>query len=202
MFSNKSRFIFTVVFAALFLASATAWSAPRVITVIATEFKFEPSTIKVKAGETVTIKFLNQSKQKKEHELMIGRKVKMGGPFKNRPDGYQKDFFDGIHVKYMAGMNVKMVMAGGAKLEKMGKMKMAGMKKVGMKKAGDDHGKKKMKMGGDDHSGFMVQLFPKGDAAITFTVPKDKVGEWEIGCFSEDGTHYKEKMRGKLIVTN
>ena len=190
---HKWRFISSTVLGVCFLASAAAWGAPRVIVIKATEFKFEPSRIVVKAGETVTIKFLNMSKQKKEHELMIGRKVKMGGPFKNRPDGFQKDFFDGMNVKYMAGMNVKMFMGGEAKIEKMKPMKMAGMKMGEMKKVG-------MKMGEEDHAGLMIELLPKGDASITFTVPQDKVGEWEIACFSEDGTHYKEKMRGTLIV--
>jgi hypothetical protein len=84
------------------------------------------------------------------------------------------------------------------------KMKMGGMK---MKK--DDHGEKKMggmkmKMKGPeaDHPGFMITLLPKGNATITFTVPKSKVGTWEMGCFTEDGVHYKEGMRGTFIVTN
>lgn len=60
-----------------------------------------------------------------------------------------------------------------------------------------------MNMGGSaDHAGFMV-LMPKGsdNATITFTVTGDMVGEWEIGCFEDDGQHYEDGMKGKLIVS-
>jgi hypothetical protein len=26
------------------------------------------------------------------------------------------------------------------------------------------------------------------------------VGEWEIACFEDDGTHYEDGMRGTLVV--
>lgn len=51
------------------------------------------------------------------------------------------------------------------------------------------------------HSGFMVVLPKTGDqATVTFTVTKDMVGEWEIGCFSQEGVHYDAGMKGKFIV--
>jgi plastocyanin len=55
-------------------------------------------------------------------------------------------------------------------------------------------------MGGADH-GFMVSI-PQGgeDMTMTFTVTEDMVGEWEIGCFSDGGSHYTQGMIGKLIV--
>jgi uncharacterized cupredoxin-like copper-binding protein len=54
----------------------------------------------------------------------------------------------------------------------------------------------------EDHAGFMVLLPKNGDqATMTFTVTKDMVGEWEIGCFEQDGVHYNAGMVGKLIVT-
>lgn len=34
---------------------------------------------------------------------------------------------------------------------------------------------------------------------IIFTVP-DKVGEWEMGCFEDDGKHYEDGMKGKVTV--
>ena len=58
----------------------------------------------------------------------------------------------------------------------------------------------------DVHSGFMVMhnraLVRPSDqvTTITFTVPEDKVGEWELGCFQEQGLHYDDGMRGTLIV--
>ena len=53
-----------------------------------------------------------------------------------------------------------------------------------------------------DHSGaFMVSL-PAGPetASITFKVTKAMVGEWEIGCFEQEGVHYAAGMVGTLIV--
>lgn len=55
---------------------------------------------------------------------------------------------------------------------------------------------------GSQHSGFMV-IVPAGSetATITFTATKAMVGEWEIGCFSQDGVHYDAGMKGKLVIS-
>lgn len=54
----------------------------------------------------------------------------------------------------------------------------------------------------EEHSGFMVLLNKTGDqATITFTVTKEMVGVWEIGCFELDGVHYTQGMKGTLTVT-
>jgi len=54
----------------------------------------------------------------------------------------------------------------------------------------------------DMHSCFMVTLPKTGDeASMTFTVTKDMVGEWEIGCFQQEGVHYTAGMVGKFIVS-
>jgi plastocyanin len=54
---------------------------------------------------------------------------------------------------------------------------------------------------GEGHQGFMVLLPKNGDeASMTFTVTKDMVGEWEMGCFELDGVHYTSGMVGKFIV--
>jgi uncharacterized cupredoxin-like copper-binding protein len=61
-----------------------------------------------------------------------------------------------------------------------------------------------MDMGGhgSDHTGFMV-IVPNGSekATVTFTATRDMVGEWEIGCFSQDGVHYDAGMKGKFVVS-
>ncbi len=89
----------------------------------------------------------------------------------NRPDGYQSDMFEMGNVEPQVMMMQE---------------EMSGM--------GDsEHG--------DDHSGFMVVLPKTGDkATLTFTVTKDMQGEWEIGCFSQEGVHYDAGMKGKLVV--
>jgi len=54
----------------------------------------------------------------------------------------------------------------------------------------------------EGHEGFMVHLPVGSDTAtMTFTVTKDMVGEWEIGCFEQDGVHYTAGMVGSLVVT-
>lgn len=65
-----------------------------------------------------------------------------------------------------------------------------------------------MDMGEEGHHGAMVMLEPGDPVAgepgqvsiIEFTVPAEKVGVWEIGCFQEAGQHYEDGMRGTLIV--
>lgn len=44
-------------------------------------------------------------------------------------------------------------------------------------------------------------LVEPGGAPITliFTVP-DMPGDWEMGCFEDDGTHYVAGMKGRVIV--
>jgi plastocyanin len=58
---------------------------------------------------------------------------------------------------------------------------------------------------GEHHAGLMVMIdplkIPKDQATVlTFTVPADKVGRWEFGCFQEQGQHYDDGMRAILIV--
>jgi uncharacterized cupredoxin-like copper-binding protein len=54
---------------------------------------------------------------------------------------------------------------------------------------------------GNSHDGFMVMLEKNGDTAtVSFTASKDMVGEWEIGCFEQDGVHYDAGMKGKFTV--
>lgn len=55
----------------------------------------------------------------------------------------------------------------------------------------------------EEHGGgFMVALDKTGDqATITFTVTKGMVGEWEMGCFEQEGVHYEAGMKGKVVVS-
>lgn len=53
----------------------------------------------------------------------------------------------------------------------------------------------------EEAHGFMVVLKP-GEEPVTliFTVPASKAGEWEMGCFENDGAHWQLGMQGKWIV--
>lgn len=52
-----------------------------------------------------------------------------------------------------------------------------------------------------EHAGFMVVVTENGGKSnMTFTVTEDMLGEWEIGCFEQDGVHYDAGMKGKFVV--
>ncbi|RPI25558.1 MAG: hypothetical protein EHM70_19930 [Chloroflexota bacterium] len=55
---------------------------------------------------------------------------------------------------------------------------------------------------GHGASSFMLTLPEPGDSAtIAFIPTEDMVGEWEIGCFVQDGVHYDAGMKATLTVT-
>jgi uncharacterized cupredoxin-like copper-binding protein len=53
----------------------------------------------------------------------------------------------------------------------------------------------------DAHAGFMVVLGPGGQASMTFNVTEAMAGEWEMGCFEQDGVHYDAGMYGPVSVS-
>jgi uncharacterized cupredoxin-like copper-binding protein len=53
----------------------------------------------------------------------------------------------------------------------------------------------------EDHEGFMVVLGTGGRATMTFAVTEAMVGEWEMGCFEQDGVHYDAGMFGPVTIT-
>lgn len=52
----------------------------------------------------------------------------------------------------------------------------------------------------EGHSGFMVVLPVEAQATVTFNVTEGMVGEWEMGCFEQDGVHYDAGMKGMVSV--
>lgn len=90
----------------------------------------------------------------------------------NRPSGFQTDFFESAKVE------PEVVFASAS---------------------GEEHSHDMQHESG--HSGFMVALDQGGEqATVTFTVTKDMVGEWEMGCFEQEGVHHTAGMKGKLVV--
>jgi uncharacterized cupredoxin-like copper-binding protein len=51
------------------------------------------------------------------------------------------------------------------------------------------------------HSGFMVVLPVDGTATVKFQVTEGMLGEWEMGCFEQDGVHYDAGMIGSVTVS-
>jgi len=55
--------------------------------------------------------------------------------------------------------------------------------------------------GEHEHTGFMVVVEANGGkATVTFPVTEKMVGDWEMGCFEQDGVHYTAGMKGTFIV--
>ena len=137
-----------------------------------TEYGFGSDVIEVRAGQTV--EFLLKNSGDLEHEFMIGREVTvaMGG----MATGFEHDFFEGLMPIVDPPEAV---------------MDMESMDMDDMDMDGHD----------DHHHGFMVVLAPGATANVTVTIPDDAVGDWEIGCFLDKGTHWSSGMRATLRIT-
>ncbi len=147
-----------------------------------TEYGFGSDVIEVEAGQTV--EFLLKNSGDLDHEFMIGREVTSG--VGGTATGFEHDFFDGL---------APTVDPPGAKMD---------MESMDADDHDHDHDQDgTMDMDSDDHGddhGFMVILKPGGTASVTVTIPDDAVGDWEIGCFRDKGSHWSSGMRATLRV--
>ena len=153
-----------------------------------TEYGFGSDVIEVRAGQTV--EFLLKNSGDLDHEFMIGREVTatMGG----MATGFEHDFFEGLMpivdppeaVMDMEAMDMD-------------------MDDMDMDMDDMDMDMDDMDIDGHDdhHHGFMVVLAPGATASVTVTIPDDAVGDWEIGCFLDKGTHWSSGMRATLRIT-
>lgn len=139
---------------------------------------FSPENIVLTAGQKVRI--VIENKGAKDHEFMIGRNVMYNEA--GAPDGFQEDFFTAIADQVMTEPSMgAMVMFNGETINGMD------MSEGGM-----------MDM---DHMGWMlVSPTGTGQSVIEFTVPESAIGEWEMGCFEDNGAHYDDGMRGTVTV--
>lgn len=188
--------------------------------------RFEPNDLVLTAGQQVRIVLENQGE--KDHEFMIGQNViRMDDGAAN---GFEVDFFAGIEdlVQVQLGegamlmINDQMVMTDMGMEEDMAEEDMAeedmameeGAEMTEGEMAEGEMSEEEMAMEEDEHAddddehaegmghdGWMVMnAAGSGTTIIEFTVPADRVGEWELGCFEDDGTHYDDGMRGTLVV--
>lgn len=145
-----------------------------VIVIDLDESSISPSSIKVKVGDTVTIRLNNTGS--KSHEWMVGRDVDTDEGF---PNGFHDNFFADMMGLEVMPMDAAMGMPD------------MDMDSTDTTMAGMDD-----EMG----HGFMIMREPGEQASITFTITADQVGEWEMACFEEDGAHYDDGMKGKFTV--
>jgi len=198
------------------------------IEIVMQDYTFSTDVIRVKAGDTITLVLTNEGN--KLHEFMIGRDPVVVDNFTEgfaegffvgmSSDDIQVNgpaMIMGLPAGDMAGMDM------GGSDEEMAGMdmgdsdeEMAGMDMGTADEAGDGDGEEHAEdvMGEfgsfqlplmELHAGIMFMIdpnmVPSGEVTtITFTVPEDRVGEWEIGCFQERGQHYDDGMRGTFIV--
>ena len=171
------------------------------IVITMTESAYAPNIIEVSPGQTVTFVLVNEGE--KDHELMIGRNVTFTDGV---PDGFEHNFFEGLSpivVPPEAAMEMDEMEMEDMDMEGMDMDEME-MDEMDMEE-GDDHDDDMEGMDmeeGDDHAGhgFMVLRQPNETARITITIPLDATGEWELGCFEEDGAHWDDGMKGTFTI--
>lgn len=167
---------------------------------------FEPETVVVTAGQRVRIILENQGS--KDHEFMLGQNVVYDET--GAPNGFEVDFFEGIEDQVnvelgdgaMLMIDGETVAMGGMGMEGEGEMEEGHEEGEGEHDEEGAHEEEEEGMAMHmDHDGWMV-MDAAGSAptVIEFTVPEDRVGEWEMACFEDDGTHYDDGMRGTFIV--
>ena len=147
-----------------------------------TEYGFGSDVIEVRAGQTV--EFLLKNSGDLDHEFMIGREVTVG--MDGMATGFGHDFFEGLMPTVdppEAGMVIESM-------------------EIEMGTDGHDDGSMDMDTDGHDdgHHGFMVTLGPGATASVTVTIPDDAVGDWEIGCFRDKGSHWSSGMHATLRI--
>jgi plastocyanin len=156
----------------LALLSACGIPKPEPVTIQLemSEYAFRPETIEVKVGQQVTIELVNTGLI--SHELMIGREVMKDG---NRPVGYSQDMFTTARVEPQVS---------------------------GVALLGHDHNHADSDHSEDTHDHDFIIILPRtnSQATLTFTVTREMLGEWEMGCFEQEGVHYDAGMKGKFIV--
>jgi len=181
------------------LGGSVAWAAAQApgatptgeLLVVMDDFSFAPDRLTLRAGETVTIRVENRSSSRpgKAHEIMFGRvplrEEGTLGPVQG--DGFEQQLLDGATIEIVGGERVTMVMAETASL--------TGVDPMALMPPDMDMSGMEMRPGMD----FMAVVEAGGSLTFRFQVP-DRPGEWEFGCFAQDGQHYLNGMKGTLTV--
>lgn len=177
----------------LLLSASKNEEKPNTMHITTGEFYFKPETIDLKAGGEVKIEIVNEGKI--DHEFMVGRGVKMT---EDEAHGETDEAGEGEHESSEAGHEhhqhehnegMHSAHAGASRSFEEDFFKGIDVKTE------TGNGAEFMSMPGH---GTMILLKPNSKAIITFTVPADRIGEWEMACFLPG--HYETKMQGKIIV--
>ena len=149
---------------------------PLVIEVNMADHSFSPEALRIPAGRPVQLVFMNTGEV--EHEFMAGRTVADGD--------FEVDLFAGLDVEI--------------------RTEEAEEAEHGHEEAAEGHDDDDAEHhdnadghhgDGGDH-GTMVLLEEGGRASMTFTLPVELRGEWEMACFVTG--HYRRGMHGTVSV--
>jgi uncharacterized cupredoxin-like copper-binding protein len=181
---EKSNFfiILLVVSNLSLLLACSRQTEPNTIEIRAGEFSFQPGTIQLKAGRQVRIELINEGNI--EHEFMVGREVKLeeneNGTHEGMPEAVEvgHEHRDGSH-----GAHARMSRR---------------FEKDFFQGIVVNHTEKEADFIRVPGHGTMVILKPNGKATITFKLPTDRKGQWEMACFV--GGHYEADMKGLIII--
>ncbi|MEW6143513.1 MAG: cupredoxin domain-containing protein [Thermodesulfobacteriota bacterium] len=158
--------------------------------IVTGDFFFKPETIELKAGREVKIELVNDGNI--EHEFMVGRGVKTA-----EDEAHEETDEAGEHESSETGHEHHHEHDGGMSSAHAGASR--GFDKDFFEgidvKAETGNGAEFMRMPGH---GTMVLLKPHSKATITFMVPTDRIGKWEMACFIPG--HYEAKMKGNVTV--
>lgn len=160
------------------------------IQIITGDFYFKPETIQLNANHEVKIELVNKGNI--EHEFMVGRGVEetedndkiheemnetgekahdtseAGNEHQKRMDGANAKMSRGFDKDFFEGIEVNAETENGAEFVRV------------------------------PGHGTMVALKPGSKATLTFKVPLERKGLWEMACFVPG--HYEAKMSGRIIV--
>ncbi|MQC26917.1 MAG: hypothetical protein DWG76_05665 [Chloroflexi bacterium] len=151
---------------------------PAEFTIEMNEYSFTPSNIELQVGQEVTFTLVNVGQL--DHEFMVGQGV--DNDSEGRPAGYRTDFF--------ASGGVVPVVSGGGMLMDHAEADMGDME-------GMDHSDD---AGAMSETNMVLQPVGSDSTTINFTVTEDMLGIWEMGCFEQDGVHYRSGMLGSIVV--
>jgi plastocyanin len=159
------------------------------VEIVMTEYEFEPSEIHLSPGTTVSFVLTNEGE--KDHELMAGQEVHIEDGV---PHGFESDFFDTVEDLTIDPPDALETSMEGMDMgdESMSSDTTMGDMDDESEMAEDEHM--------DEEMDVMVVREPAQTATITFTVTEASIGEWEFGCFEEDGAHWDDGMRGTIVV--
>jgi uncharacterized cupredoxin-like copper-binding protein len=183
------------IFVILLMSACKNQEASNKIKISTGEFYFNPQSVQLEAGRKVSIELINEGQV--AHEFMVGRGAQLNiqGPdndmhkmhqvpketMKTQETGHQH-----LENESQEEMHGAHAMSGGFQKDFFEGIDVT---------VQNENAAEFMRM--PDH-GTMILLQPHGKAVISFTVPKDRNGTWEMACFVPG--HYEARMKGNIIV--